>query len=318
MPVFPKPRVTYSYDVAREIAALRAHRRTRQLPAKRADALLVGTWNVANFGAQDRRPEDHQLIAELLSWYDVVAVQECRENFAGLTDVLHYMGDRYAYLMSDAAGNDERMVFVYDRRKLALLEEVGEVAFAPSDAANVKVAGVAGPFLGFDRTPYLATFRLGADLSVLLVNVHLFYGSDGRADVERRALETAAVARWAALRRRSKYAFAREVVALGDFNMPKPDAAGTNIVFDALTNRGLVTPEHSSTIGSSIATDNHYDQVAFFPETSKNCFVDVGVFDYDAVIFRDLYESKGEATFLGYLRYYLSDHRPMWVQMRMR
>jgi hypothetical protein len=159
-------------------------------------------------------------------------------------------------------------------------------------------------------------------MSVLLINVHLFYGSEKRADIQRRALETAAVARWAAVRRKSRYSFAREVVALGDFNMPKPDKDGGNVVYDALTSRGLVYPEHSAEVGSSIASDNHYDQVAIFPETSKNCYVDMGVFDYDAVIFRDLWNrgtTKADRnTFTGYLRYYMSDHRPMWFRMRMR
>lgn len=31
-----------------------------------------------------------------------------------------------------------------------------------------------------------------------------------------------------------------------------------------------------------------------------------------------LWKDKGEAVFKGYLRYYLSDHRPMWVELRPR
>jgi endonuclease/exonuclease/phosphatase family metal-dependent hydrolase len=317
MPEFPKPRFEYAYDVATEIGALRAHRRARGVPKRAAGELLIGTWNVANFGAHERRDEDHRLIAEILSWFDVVAIQECRDNFAGLADTVHTMGPRYAYLMSDAAGNDERLVFVYDRRKVALLEEVGEVAFPPSDAKRVKLPGITAPFAGFDRTPYLASFQLDERLSVLLVNVHLFYGGETRADVQRRALETGAVARWADRRRRSRLSFARELVALGDFNLPKT-VGGTNAVLDAVTAKGLVLPAHSTVVGSSIASDNHYDQVAIFPSTSKRCLVDLGVFDYDAVVFRDLYAARPAAAFLGYLRYYLSDHRPMWVRMRMQ
>jgi hypothetical protein len=40
------------------------------------------------------------------------------------------------------------------------------------------------------------------------------------------------------------------------------------------------------------------------------------VFDYDAVVFRDLWTAKGQAVFNGYLRYYMSDHRPMWLRVR--
>ena len=49
------------------------------------------------------------------------------------------------------------------------------------------------------------------------------------------------------------------MIALGDFNMPKPWRDGGNIVYDALTSAGLVTPPHSSEIGSAIASDNQYD-----------------------------------------------------------
>ena len=262
---------------------------------------------------------DLALIAEILSWFDVVALQECRDNFADLYAVLHLMGSRYRVVMSDAGGNGERMVFVYDARKLSLLDEVGEVTLAPSAMGSVRISRKnprtrSAPFAGFDRSPYLGSFTLTHNpLSVQLLNVHLFYGSDGRADVERRALETAAVAKWAALRSQSPYAGARELIALGDFNMPKPTRDGGNIVYDALTSRGLVTPPHSTVVGSSIASDNRYDQVAMFPETTRKRLVNVGVFDFDAAVFRSLWEKKGQQVFNEYVRYYLSDHRVMWV-----
>ena len=109
-----------------------------------------------------------------------------------------------------------------------------------------------------------------------------------------------------------------ELIALGDFNMPKPKKDGRNGVLAALASGGLVIPPHSSEIGSSIASDNHYAQVAMLPATTRAWLVQVGVFDYDAAVFPDLWKAKGEAVFKGYLRYYLSDHRPMWVGLRPR
>jgi len=78
-----------------------------------------------------------------------------------------------------------------------------------------------------------------------------------------------------------------------------------NIVYDALTSRGLVTPPHSTVVGSSIASDNRNDQVAMFPETSRKWLVNIGVFDFDAVVFRDLWERKGQQVFNEYGRYIL-------------
>jgi hypothetical protein len=267
--------------------------------------------------------------------------------------------------MSDPGGNHERLAFVYDSRKLALLDEIGEVTVAPAAARHIKVVSphpepLAGPptaptprpeqsegpqisvphrFEGFDRPPYLAAFHLvGTPLSVQLVNVHLFFGSPAPADVARRALETMAIARWADLRNRSPYAGARELIAIGDFNMPKGRRVGDttapapqrgggdsspasapelyNPVYDALTSRGLVVPLHSGLVGSSIASDNFYDQVALFPTTTKKWFVQMGVFDFDTVVFPELWARGNRQAFNAYLRYYLSDHRPTWVEVR--
>ncbi|HEV2070903.1 MAG TPA: hypothetical protein VGR26_14015, partial [Acidimicrobiales bacterium] len=55
-----------------------------------------------------------------------------------------------------------------------------------------------------------------------------------------RRLETYAVARWADLRRRSRHAVTTDVVALGDFNLPKAEPGDP--VFEALTSRGLHLP----------------------------------------------------------------------------
>jgi hypothetical protein len=39
---------------------------------------------VANPGVQERRDKDYRLIAEIMSWFDVVAVQEVNDNLAGI------------------------------------------------------------------------------------------------------------------------------------------------------------------------------------------------------------------------------------------
>lgn len=219
MPVFPKPKFVFEYDVAAEIARLRKHRKARAIPKREAGKLLVATWNIANLGAQQRRDQDLSLIAEIASWFDIVAVQECRENFGDLFDIQAKLPKSFRVLMSDAAGNNERMAFLYDSRKLAVLEEVGEVAFPPSRHKSIKLPGIDAQFNGFDRTPYLAAFSVGRT-SMIFVNVHLYYGDEKPASIARRSLETFAVAKWADLRKKSPYSFTRELVALGDFNMP--------------------------------------------------------------------------------------------------
>jgi endonuclease/exonuclease/phosphatase family metal-dependent hydrolase len=227
--------------------------------------------------------------------------------------VLARLPRRYRALYSDAAGNDERLAFVYDANKLSLGEEIGEISLPPSETRHVHLPGVDQAFAGFDRNPYVATFSMGG-LSLSLVNVHLYFGSDSVRSKNRRRLETYAVARWADLRRRSPYAHTTDVVALGDFNLPK--AVPGDTVYEALTARGLHVPAHSTQIGSSIATDSHYDQVAFFPGETASEFVRSGVFDFDGAVFAELWRQRGRADFQAYVRYHLSDHRPLWMQFR--
>jgi endonuclease/exonuclease/phosphatase family metal-dependent hydrolase len=312
MPDFPKPAFPFQYTVSDEIGHLRQHKVARGIPAKSPSTLLLATWNIANFGTQDRRDQDKQLLAEILSWFDIIAVQEVKDNFGDLMDVQHILGPSYRVLMSDTAGNDERLAFLYDQNKVVLQEKVGEISIPQSDLQFIKLPGNSAVFKAFDRTPYLAAWQAGT-FSFLLVNVHLFFGSASPANVDRRALETYAVARWADLRIHSPFVFTRDMIVLGDFNMPK--AVEGNPIFDALTRKTLEIPAHTSIVGSSIASDNQYDQIAFIPEETQAQYTGlIGVFDYDDVIFPELWAQQTQENFNAYLRYYISDHRPMWMQ----
>lgn len=314
MPPFPKPSFSYEYRPSSQLGALREHKVARAVPEKSADRLLVATWNVANLGVQERREKDHLLIAEIVSWFDLVAMQEVNNDLSGLLAIHQHLPTSYRLLFSDAAGNEERMTFLYDSEKVVLLEEVGEVGIPPSDISLVRLPGIEQRFDGFDRNPYLAGFRSGS-FTFVLVNAHLYFGKASTISMNRRRLEAYAIARWADLRHESPYAYSRDIVVLGDFNLPK--AQPGDPIYDALTRRGLQLPEHSTKIGSTIDTDNQYDQVAFFPgETQEEFTGNSGVFDFDSVLFRTLWEEHSHEEFFGYMRYYISDHRPLWTQFR--
>ncbi len=314
MPVFAKPDFPFEYDLQDELALLRAHKKKRGIPARHHDTLLVATWNIANLGAQERRDQDLTLIAEIISWFDLIAIQECREDFGDLMRICAELPKSFSLLMSDASGNNERMAFIYHRRQLKVLDEIGEIAYPPSKYHAIKLPGVSLKFYGFDRTPYLALFEVKGR-QFIFTNVHLYYGSKEKASINRRALETYAVAKWANLRKHSKISGHQELIALDDFNMPKSEPGDP--IYGALTRLGLELPEHSTQIASSISTDANYDQIAFLPGTTKDAFTGLkGVFDYDGVVFPELWQDGSNAAkFKAYLRYYLSDHRPMWVQL---
>lgn len=71
-------------------------------------------------------------------------------------------------------------------------------------------------------------------------------------------------------------------------------------------------------IGSNLASDKHYDQIAYFPGESKNLLNGpTGIFEFDGAIFPALWRSgSNKGNFNKYLRYYISDHRPMWIALK--
>lgn len=317
MPSFPKPPFPFNYDVPSEVAALRQYRDTkpgRQIPAKAPDRLLLATWNIANLGLQKRRGQDYQLLAELIGWFDLVALQEVNDNLQGFRAIQQHLPAPYRALFSDRAGNDERLAFLYDTQKVTLLEKVGEVGIPPKEVKDIRLPGIQRKFGGFDRSPYLAAFAAGA-FCFLLVNVHLYFGDDEKPARERRALEAYAVARWADLRQKDKHAYVRDIIALGDFNLPKVEPG--DLIYTALRRRGLERPAHSTRIASNIADDKDYDQIMFFPGQTREEFTgQTGIFDFDGAIFSRLWETRRPSEFQLYLQYYISDHRLLWAEFR--
>ncbi len=320
MPAFPKPGFAHDYDLAAELAALNAWRSTkpgRAIPAKAANRLLLATWNIANLGVQARSAKDYALLAEIVAWFDVLALQEVANNRAGLDRLLAALPATWRTLYSDTAGNNERMAFLYDSAKVTARELVGEIAIAPSDLKNVNLPDATlAKFEGFDRNPYIASFQIRRTV-FCLVNVHLYYGAaTSKSALQRRALEAYAVARWCQRESKSRHALTPIIAALGDFNLPQISPADP--IFKALTRTGLHLPPHSTQVGGSdLAGKQAYDQVAFFPTGAGKLFTGrAGVFDFDGAVFADLWEARTEKQFRSYVRYHLSDHRPLWSEFK--
>lgn len=315
MPVFPKPKFNYQVNLSKEIKAIRNYRNKEgmQIPASNNTNLLLATWNIANLGAQDRKDEHLKIIAEIISWFDIIAVQETRDNSEQFQKIATFAGKQYRFIFSDAAGNNERMAFIYNNRKIKLIEEIAELAVPPSDYGNIKLPAIKAKFSGFDRYPFLVSFQMKS-FRFSLLNVHLYYGdATEHKSIERRCLEAFCVGRWANLRSKGKYSYTgKNIFALGDFNLPKVDESDP--VHSALVNFGLQLPEHTSKIYSNLNNDKAYDQIAFLP-AMKNSIVSHGIFPFDNALFAEIYKNKTHADFRDYIKYYISDHRPMWMEL---
>ena len=122
--------------IAAELAELRTAL-DQYIPPKALDRnLLIGTWNLRAFGdltekwksgANDTPKRDlHSLlcIAEIISRFDVIALQEVKANLKALRHMLRVLSPNWGLSLTDVArgdpGNGERMAFLFDTRKVQL------------------------------------------------------------------------------------------------------------------------------------------------------------------------------------------------------
>src|SRR5687768_750700 len=88
--------------------------------------LLLGTWNIRELGNTKyggRMVESLYYIAEILSRFDLVAVQEVRDNLADFDNICRIMGNDWGVFTSvvtvGKTGNSERLAFLYDKRTVS-------------------------------------------------------------------------------------------------------------------------------------------------------------------------------------------------------
>lgn len=302
----------FAYNLATERQALLATKAFRGIPQKAPNKLLAGTWNLTNFGDQNRTDDDLALMAEIISWFDLVAIQEVADDLSQLRALMKKLPASYQIIISDIGGNYERTGFLYDSNKVIRLELAAEVAVPPSQHRYVRIKGVSGAFKGFDRNPYAVAFRAGA-LEFTAVSVHLFFGSHTYYDEDRRALEAYALARWAEKRHTTAGSYSQNILVMGDFNLPIRDNSST--VYKALLAKGLILPQHSTSMGSNLGGDKHYDQVGFHAGGMQNAYTDQsGVFDFDRTPFFAAAWNVGQDYFNTTVKYHIADHRPLWSE----
>jgi exonuclease III len=162
------------------------------------------------------------------------------------------LGSNFHFIFSDTSGNGERLVFIYNRRKVEFAGLAAEIVLAPG-------AGKKGvkPELEFDRTPYMASFRVKG-CNFILVTVHIYYGSGSR--VKYRLNEIQNIARYLRQASDDTDALDSDYIVCGDFNIEdvravmkddmkkkKQDSSGdkdpVHGLFDALLSGGLEVPE---------------------------------------------------------------------------
>ena len=310
--------------VAADITALQSHLRST-IPSKRLDEnLLIATWNLRAFasltrewtaGSLDSPKRDLRgllAIGEIIRRFDVVALQEVKGDLRALRDLMKWLGTDWAFLMTDvnlgAAGNSERMAFIYDRRRVEPSGLACELVVPEEWLSEVGADALRRQFA---RTPYAISFRSGQQ-TFIVVTLHVDYGESASDRIP----ELKGIARWMREWADRTNAWSQNLIALGDFNI---DRKGDPL-WQAFTSTGLTVASGVENAPRSIfadpdepTTDKYYDQIAWFETAQEKRrlsleYLSGGFVDFLPFVYTDTSLTRSAIS------YRVSDHYPLWVE----
>lgn len=255
--------------IAERLLALRYDLNMAIVKDRRPNSLIVGTWNIRAFdGGLPRLPESFHYIAEVVSTFDICAIQELKPDLEPIRRLKKLLGPNWDYFVTDTCdhegGNAERMAFFYNTDKVIFRNIIGEIVI-PSDVLPTghQIA----------RSPFFAAFQAGW-FRFTLCSSHIIYGDDHSL----RAAEITAITKALAKRaRREDQVF----IFLGDMNIESNDG----VIMTALKDSEMhLAPVPASNLGG----DKPYDQIAYTVKgksTRKTRLLRSGAFDWRNAVF---------------------------------
>ena len=304
-----------SAEVAAGLLALKKRIDAAKIPSSKLDKTInVAVWNIREFGKKRRKAAALHYIAEILGQFDLIALVELRDNLEDFGRVCHILGPSwdlvYSDWMPDDGGNRERAGFLFDRRAVTFNGLAAEVD-APRGKAGTEYLATQS----FWRAPYMCSFRSG-NFDFIAIATHARWGKS----IAGREAELGMLADWIDERQKDKSVEDHDLIVMGDFNTPKLD----DKLFKALTRRGLQVPDSLMKLksgdvtvgGSNLNKNARYDQILHLPTAKKRFTNFGGTLDFhvsDAGI-RELFPGAGMTR--NQFTYQLSDHFPVWVQIK--
>jgi endonuclease/exonuclease/phosphatase family metal-dependent hydrolase len=291
----------------------------QKIPAKRIDTtLLLATWNIREFGGTKYKGRDDEslfYLAEIISRFDLVAVQEVRDNLDALDSLMTNLGSWWKFLVSDVTlgvqGNHERVTYIYDTRKLSFGGLAGELS-----APQVKEGNTLSNDFAFARSPYLAGFRAGWFKFTICAD-HLYYGM-AKADDPQRQKESEMLVSLIKERMKAKDAWAYNSILVGDFNI----FSTNDKTFLALEKGNFHIPARLRGKYTNANLDKPFDQIAFLaPDVERQMsMAKTDVFPFFDYVYRDsdkaAYQAElGDYDYKEWRTFKMSDHLPVWVEL---
>jgi len=304
-----------SPEIAAGLLALKNRIDAAKIPSSKLDETVnIAVWNIREFGRVARTRAALHYIAEIIGQFDLVAIVELRNDLSDLSEVMRYLGDSWKVVFSDwsddSGGNDERTAFLFDRRAVTHNGLAAEI-----DAPRVKKGNEWVTEGSFWRAPYLCSFRAG-NFDFLALAMHARWGDS----LEARRDELQRLSNWIERRFQSKYVEDHDLLVFGDFNTPNL----TDEIFAALVSCGLKVPEPLVNLkdgnrvigGSNLGKNARYDQILHRPTIPENFTNDGGALDFyiDDAYIEELFPGKNYTR--QKFTYQMSDHFPIWIQIK--
>ncbi len=318
------------------------------------DTLLLASWNIRDFDSNKfkhgkRLPESLYYIAEIISAFDIVALQEINDNLSSFRKLMYHLGPSWDFIATDVAGNNERMVFVFDANKVRFRDIAGEIVlkYQGENPTKKEIQDFAdevkdlsakdfkklideknqlNPNRQFNRTPFLVAFQSGW-FKFKLCTVHLFFGADSGVKLQRRIREIREIAKL--LKKRADNDKSDNFILLGDFNIVSPE----HETMKALTDNGFTVPQEIHK--TNVKQTKFYDQIAFRLKEKTLMPGAANVFRFKRAVFRDnefdtykadikkISKSAKSMTAAELKAYYktwrtfqMSDHDLLWVELK--
>ncbi|MEQ3665431.1 endonuclease/exonuclease/phosphatase family protein [Olleya sp.] len=294
-----------------------------KIPSKQLDRnLLIATWNIRAFGNLTRKwdsdDEDspkrdlHSIlcIAEIIKRFDVIAVQEVKDNIRALRDTLKVLGSNWSLILTDVnkgkVGNGERMAYLFDTRRVQLSGLAGELVVPEEWEDSIKDNALSNQFV---RSPYAVSFKSGKR-TFILVTLHILYGKNKK----NRIPELRGIAKWLRDWADNVNAYHQDFITLGDFNI---DERG-DLLNQTFLSEGLYVPpqlQNDKVTRSIFNKTKYYDQIAWFnsdnsgPKLSME-FINGGNYDFVNVALKNRLLTNNSLSWL------ILDHYPLWAEFK--
>lgn len=324
---------------------------------KRDSGLLLATWNIRDFDSNKfkwgpRLEETYYYLAEMISAFDLVAIQEVNRDLKPLRRLAGILGREWDYLVTDvtegSGGNNERMAYVFNTEKVCFRKIAGEVVL-PSGQLIVsqktkknqeEIEETVEVKQQLARSPYLVAFQSGW-FKFSLCTVHIYFGNEYGAKLKRRVDEIKRLVKFFADRQdeenkqtKDRLGNVENYILLGDFNVVSPE----HKTMQALKSKGFKVP--AAIDGRNVRDDEEdhfYDQIAVRVKDRRFRVVGGGMMDMFKDVFREtnedrrIYASKvrkkdpekkpqykaktAAKRFKKWRTWQMSDHSPLWIEI---